>query len=197
MIAAHLNAYPDKKHEEDRTQLGFSYLDVVVQCQLKCFRISYQTSNYYPGSRGSHLGPMSHTPVFPTPLIYPRAHAHRVKTSTWCAHRREFMGSFFLVCTAGDCRQQPRCAWSWSTHTSISRGVEQGTHISREVVLVTHISGCVQLSEGVGVTQEFGQLVKERCLENFSCVLVLCKHVLLSFICCIANIDSEYKLITH
>lgn len=114
------------RHEEDRTQLGFSYLDVVVQCQLKCFRISYQTSNYYPGSRGSHLSPMSHTPVFPTPLIYPRAHAHRVKTSTWCAHRREFMGSFFLVCTAGDCRQQPRCAWSWSTHTSISRGVEQG-----------------------------------------------------------------------
>lgn len=104
--------------------------------------------------------------------------------SSWCA-RQGIVGSSPDVHGAGAPTLPSAGEWS------------RGTHISREVVLVTHISGCIQLSEGVGVTQEFGQLVKERCLENFSCVLVLCKHVLLWFICCIANIDSEYKLITH
>lgn len=190
----------------ENTWLGFSYLDVALQCQLKCFRISYRTSNYYPGRRGSHLGPMSRTPVIPAPLTYPRAHALVLDTSGTCPEGRDLhlgctykgIHGDFLLGVHSRGLQQPRCAWSWRTHTSIRRGVkQQNPHFQGGCVCNPRGLRGAYNSVGVGVTQEFGGFVKERCLENFSCVLLLCKHVVLWFICCIANIDSEYMLISH
>lgn len=51
--------------------------------------------------------------------------------------------------------------------------------------------GCIQLSGGGAAKLEFGGLVTEECLEVCSGILILCKRLLLWFICCIANIDPE------